>query len=167
LNYVIRFQAPPYSKCQSVSFPGAPGGELYCSYVTANIYSYTWFAGTCVAWSGGVVAQDESDYNGPVRYETGSYISSIWTSQCVCTSATSNARAVLCYLNQIRQTVCFRCYQKCCDLRCCWCCYQYEVYCGTPETCTYEKLYSIQETTDAECVLDGAGQINYLAVAYA
>lgn len=48
-----------------------------------------------------------------------------------------------------------------------WCCYWYCCYYGAAETCIYEKFYSMQETTDTECILDPYGQINYLAVAYA
>ncbi len=161
---------------RTVTFPGAPSGEVYYSalrYKVSSAWGYTDYQGTksgayglnfsCEVngnlenWS--VSNQDKSSYGT-------SYVPSVSFCVCVNSGYPDNTRAVLC-IGNVCQLICYRQYCKCCLLCCVWCCYQYEIYLGSPATCTYEKLYSTQDTTDEECVLDGAGTVNYLAVSYA
>jgi len=163
LLYVIVFQGVP-SRTASSSFPGPPAGEVYCSRVTGSVYAYTWWPTSNVYWPGGSVSNG-ADYSGGFSQTSGGYIGSVGVG--VSASGDGNNRAALCYLSNIKNRVYYKVCTKCCILNCVWCCFQYEEYCGAPETCTYEKLYSTQDTTDEEIVLDGAGTVNYLAIAYA
>jgi len=162
LFYVISFQGPPYSAGQSSSFPGPPpGAQITGAHGSASVYAYGWFGGGAsgTGWSSGA----GGTFSGTASWSgyQGSYSASVYTPV-----GYTNDRGVHCYSRNIRQTVCWRCCLKCCVLCCLWCCYQYENYVGNPDESTYEKLYSTTEVTDEEIILDGAGTVNYLAVAY-
>ena len=174
--YRIMFQHGAGTCTRTVAFPGPPGGNIYCSQISYTL-SCAWgyneshgilscadgpgfncgATGGYTSWS----ATGQSKYAYSPNYQNSAVFNVVING-----TYGDNGRAILC-IGSVKQLVCYQCCQKCCRLCCCWCCYRYPVYLGDPATCTYEKLYSTQDTTDAECILDGAGQINYLAVAYA
>lgn len=173
--YRIEYQHGSGSCSRTVAFPSPPGGEVYCSiidYTLACAYGYTEYAGRLSGAYGPAFSCQVTTGNASwgasgqrKRVYGSSYLSSVNFTVSIDSGYADNTRSVIC-IGNVCQTLCYRCCLKCCRLCCLWCCYQYEVYCGDPASSVYEKLYSTQEVTNEECVLDGEGVVNYLAVSY-
>ena len=168
----ITYQGAPGGVGHSFSFDNpAGGGEAYAGVVSYHAegngnrwYSgYATYSGPAHGWGGPNYYcsgnfSSSGGFRSSVGFSQGFVVDPYWGGGYLWNSARASS---------IKQLVCYRCCCKCCCVCQCWCCYQYPVYIGNPETCILEKLYSTTETTDEETILDGVGKVNYLAVAYA